>query len=380
MLKTFCLRKGICVILSGILLAGLISPVETAASDYSYILIEAGTGTVLEEQGGYTRRNCGYMSKLMTVLLAAEDIETGRYTADTAVRAPQSVENSRGAVVWLEPGDEMTVGELMKSVIIGNANDACEAIAVKSEQSVENFVMRMNARAFDMGLRNTVYYSPQGYYDEREYTTAYDLAMICSRLSEYDFLEEYFATWRDFVKEGSVELVNENSLSRTFDAHTGFKAAHSDETGYCIAEGGRSPDGTVYIAVVLGAPDEETAFSAAKALVRKGFSDYRKTVPGFLDELLMPVRVRKGVEGAVELKLNKQSAVVIPKGSGELTNVIITPTYLDAPVEKGQRVGTAGFYSGKTLVYETAIIAQNDVEKLDFGYVLKRMLLKLIKI
>ncbi len=379
MLKTFRLNRAISCIITAVIIAGKLLPFRADASDFSYILIEAGTGTVLEEQNAYTERNAGYLSKLMMLLIAAEDIETGKYSLQTEIKAPQAVSGLKGSVVWLEPGDSMTVEELLKSVIIGNANDAAAALAVRSEQSVENFVSRMNSEAFDMELRNTAFYSPQGYYNEKEYTTAYDMAKICAALTEYEFLEPYFKTWRDFVKNETVELVNENTLSRNYDRHIGFKASHSDESGYCVAEGARSEDGTTYIAVVLGAPDEETALSTAKKLVKKGFSDYRVTVPGFLDELLMPVKVRKGVDSAVEVGLHSQSTVVIPKGISELSNVIVMPAYVSAPVKKGQKVGVAAFYNGDTLVYETPIIAKNSVEKLSYSYILKKMLLKVIE-
>ena len=237
----------------------------------------------------------------------------------------------------------------------------------------------MNCRAFDLGLRDTAFYSPYGYYDEREYTTAHDLAVICSELFRYDFMQPYFKTWRDFIREGQTELENENTLSRTYDRHAGFKAAHSDESGYCIAECGKDEEGTAYIAVVLGAPDEDSMYAAAKGLVKSGFSGYKVTTPGFLDELLRPVKVKNGVDSAVEVCLKSQSTVVVPKGVSELSNVIVIPDYLSAPLRKGQKIGTAAFYNGDTLVYETDIVVKNDVKKLTYGYILRKMLLNLIE-
>lgn len=375
------LKKTIAVIAAAVLLlcSGAFPCAAAEESDLVYILIEAETGTVLEENRSDEQVNVGYLTKLMSLLLVAEDIETGKYSLNTELTASQSVYGTKGSVVWLEPGDKMTVEELLKAVIIGNANDAVTVLAEKSEQSVEKFVSRMNSTAFDYGLRNSAFYSPYGYYDEREYTTAHDLAVICSKLAEYSFLEPYFKTWRDFIKEGQTELVNENTLARTYDRHIGFKAAHSEQSGYCIAEGGRSENGTSYIAVVLGAPDEDVAFSAAKSLVKKGFSDYKVTVPGFLDELMRPLQVRNGVDSAIELRLKSQRAVVVPKGVRELSNVIVVPEYVTAPLEKGQKIGTAAFYNGDTLVYETDIVANDDVEKLTLGYVFKKMLLNLIE-
>lgn len=359
--------------------SGFLSGTAVNESDLIYILIETETGTVLEENRSDEQVNAGYLTKLMSLLLIAEDIETGKYSLDTELTASQSVYGTKGSVVWLEPGDKMTVDELLKAVIIGNANDAMTVLAEKSEHSIENFVLRMNSTAFDYGLRDSAFYSPYGYYDEREYTTAHDVALICSELAEYSFLEPYFKTWRDFIKEGQTELVNENTLSRTYERHIGFKAAHSERSGYCIAEGGRSEEGASYIAVVLGAPDEETSLSTAKKLVKKGFSDYKVTVPGFLDEFMRPVQVRNGVDSAVETGLKSQRAIVVPKGVSELSNVIVIPEYVEAPLEKGQKIGTAAFYNGDTLVYETDIVTKENVEELTMWYVFKKMLLNLIE-
>lgn len=352
------------------------TPLESAGA---YILMEAASRTVLQEKDGDKRLNCGYLSKLMTLLLVAEDIETGKYLLSTEVTASQSVAGTKGAVVWLEPGDKMTVEELLKSVIIGNANDAVTVLAEKSEQTVEKFVMRMNGEAFDMGLRNTAFYSPWGYDDEREYTCARDMAAICSELSRFEFLRPYFRTWRDFVRSGQTELVNENTLSRTYDKHIGFKASHSERSGYCAAEGGVDDRGTCYIAVVLGAADGDSSLGAAKKLVNSGFSGYKVTATMFPDEMLMPMKVRGGTEAAVEIKLRNQSRLVIPKGVGELSTVVVLPEYISAPLKKGQKIGTAAFYSEKNLVCETDIVADGDVDKLTWKLVLGKMLLNLLK-
>lgn len=345
----------------------------------SYILIEARTGTVLEEKDSQRELNCGYLSKLMSLLIIAEDIETGKYKLDDVLTAPNAVTGTKGSVVWLEAGDKMTVEELLKSVIIGNANDALTVLAVASQQNIENFTSEMNRRAFDLGLRNTVFMSPHGYYNEKEYTTAHDMAIICSELSRYEFLEPYFKTWRDFVKEGQTELVNENTLSRTYKSHLGYKAANSEQSGYCIAEAGISDDGNKFIAVVLGAEDEDRMFSTAKKLVNKGFNEYKVTVPGFLDELLMPMKVKQGVDSAVELELKSQNSIVIPRNVSELSNVVVLPQFVSAPIKRGQKIGCIGFYNKDTLVYETEIIAKNDVDKTSMLFVFKKMLLNLLK-
>ena len=137
--------------------------------------------------------------------------------------ASESVRGTKGAVIWLESGDKLSVDELLKSVIVGNANDAMTVLAERASGSIEQFVMDMNAKAFDLGLKNTRFNSPWGYYDEYEYTSACDIAVICAELLKYDDVMPYFSIWRDFVKDGQVELVNENTMMNSFIKHFGFK-------------------------------------------------------------------------------------------------------------------------------------------------------------
>lgn len=378
------MRKIIAVFISFVVLLTIVNPLYTIADDTTnsakaYVLMEATTQTVLDSENADLRLNVGYLSKLMTILLIAEDIETGKYLMSTELTASSTVTGTKGAVVWLEAGDKMTVEELLKSVIIGNANDAVTVLAEKSEQTIEKFVMRMNTEVFDLGLRNTAFYSPYGYYDEREYTTAHDMAVICSQLAKYKFLRPYFKTWRDFVKSGQTELVSENRLANSYERHIGFKAAHSDETGYNIAEGGMDESGTCYISVVLGADSEDDMYRQAKSLLKSGFNDYKVTATMFLDEMLMPMKIRGGCDTAVEIVLRRQSRLVVPKSVGELSTAVVLPEYLTAPVKKGQIIGTAAFYSEKNLVCEIDIIAADNVEKLSLGYILKKTLCNIIK-
>ncbi len=376
------MKKLIAVLCSFLILFTLMSAgkkQEEALAASSYILIESNTKTVLEEYNSSKRLNAGYLNKLMALLIIAEDIASGKYTLDTELTASQSVSGIKGSVVWLEPGDKMNVEELLKSVIIGNANDALSVLAERSSGSVDEFVMQMNSRAFDLGLRNTAYFSPYGYYDEREYTTAYDIAIICSELSKYDFLQPYFKTWRDFVRNGTVELVNENTLSRTYQYHAGFKAVHSEESGYSIAECGKNESGTAFISVVLGAESDDDSFKKAKQLINSGFSNYKVTDSYFPDEMFKPIRVKNGEESAVEPILAKQGNIVVPKGTTSLRIICVFPEYLNAPIKKGQKIGTAAFFNGKKIVFETDVIVKNDVKKISFGFILKKMLLNMVK-
>jgi len=345
----------------------------------TYVLMEAHTKAVLKENNSHTRRNAGFLSKIMALLLIAEDIDSGELSLTEKLTASQSVSGTKGAVIWLEPGDNLTVDELLKGVIIGNANDALTVLAERSAGSIEEFTDRMNARAFDLGLRDTAFYSPYGYYDDREYTTAYDMAVISAELSEHEALSPYFSVWRDFVREGKTELVSENTLTRTYSRHCGFKACHSDEAGYCISECGVNDRGNKFVAVVLGAENEDISLKTARTLVDSGFSEYRIAAAFFPDDVMRPVNVRNGEEAAVDIALRESSQITVPKGERSLRTVFVLPEYLDAPLKAGQPIGKAAFFSGRNLVFETDIIVKNDVNKLTYGYILKKIMYKMLE-
>lgn len=349
------------------------------ASPKAYVLIEAETGTVIEEHNSETRLNSGYLTKLMSLLLVAEDIADGNMSLSDVLTASDSVKGTKGSVIWLESGDKLSVEELLKSVIIGNANDALTVLAEKVSADIETFVMDMNAKAFDLGMRGTRYETPYGYYNENEYTSAHDVAVVCAELVKYDFLTPFFSTWRDFVKDGNVELVSENMLTRTYERHIGFKSCHSDESGYCTAECGRGDDGNTFIAVSLGASDEEMSYDTVVSMLKKAFRQYKVTLTMFPEEMLRPLRVVGGTETAVEIGISEQGKVAVPKAELELKTKVVLPEYLNAPLKIGQPIGCAAFYSGDSLVYETKITVKKDVPLLSYGYVLKIMLLKLIE-
>lgn len=351
--------------------------VQIAAS--AYVLMEQETGTILSGQQEKTPQPIGTMAKLMTVLLAAEQVENGTWNIDTMLTASDSVNGIKGATIWLQAGETMSVSDLLKAVIIGNANDAAAVLADNVSGSQESFVMQMNARAFDLGMRSTVFTNPQGYDDPNQVSTAYDIALLCRRLADYDFLTPYFQTWRDFLRGEATELVNENTLSRTYEGHIGFKASHTEASGWCIAEGAER-SGMTCIAVLLGGSDEDQRFIDCKQLLKTGFARYQVTLPGFSDEFLKPIPVRGGISASVCFTAESLPGLVVPKSSPELTTVLLLPSYLEAPVKKGRRIGSVAFYHDDTLLYETPLITTETVPEITFADAFQKIIVKMLKI
>ena len=343
----------------------------------AYALLEAETGTVLLESHGSDRLPCGAMAKLMTALLAAEQLEQGAWTTDTVLTATDAVTGTKGAVIWLTAGEEMTVGDLLKGLIVGNANDAAVVLAAAAAGDTKQFVMDMNARAFDLGMRDTWFTSPQGDTDT-SYTTAADLGRLCCALAKKTALQPYFRTWRDFLRGEATELVNENTFSRTDETSIGFKACHSEAEGWSIAAGARR-NGMQCVAVVLGCGDTDSRFTLAKQLLRKGFAGWKVVQPQLSGEFLYPVQVRGGVERAVLAESGPLKGLVVPRSCTELETVMVLPRFVQAPVRKGQKLGHAAFYQGDTLLYETHVAAADAVPVRDFWDALYQITVKMLK-
>lgn len=337
------------------------------------VLTEATTGTVISGENESVRVPQGTLPKLMTILLTAEEIECGNLSFDTIITAGAEVENQPGAVIWITKGEEITVDDLLKAVIVGNANDAAAVLAAYIGKTEKDFVGMMNARAFELGMRDTVYKSPGGTDQYGEYTTASNMAILARELLKYDFLTDYFVVWTDTVRGGQTEVVNENRLVRSYDGLTGMKASHSEKSGFCLVLTAEKND-NAFISVVLGCDDKDERFNIGKSLLASGFSSYKVTTPAFSDEFLKPIRVHGGVDKAVQIQAGELNELVIPKNSGELSTAVMIPEYVEAPVRKNQIIGKIGFYNGDTLIYETDLVASQSVEKISIKKALEKYL------
>lgn len=347
------------VLFTLLMACSLLTPLHTlAASECCELLIEANTGCILSEENADIPEEPGSLSKLMTAYLTAQAVQRGNLAPDTVLTAGESVRGMQGAVVWLEPGDRMTLDELLLSLLVGNANDAAAVLADAVSGDAAHFVMDMNAAAFDLGMRDTRFTSPQGFADPASYTTAHDLGLLACAVLKTPLLTPYVTTWRTFVKDGAAELVNENSLTRTYEGCRGLKAAHAGDAYSLIAAAEKN--GLVCAAIVLNCADPDERFDRAKTLMREGFSGYKLAAPGYSEEFLLPLRIRGGTEQAVLLELSELPVLAVPK-SAELTAVTVLPEFRQAPVRRGQRVGAVYFYHGKTLLAQSNLCAAGDV-------------------
>lgn len=351
--------KQILILLAAVLLL----PLHTAAEEephYASALAEAQTGMLLGGTDADVQLPAGTQTKLMTVYLTAEAIEAGTLSPDTLLTVPAAAERYPGATVWLCAGEKMSVRDLLKAVITGNANDACITLAHHISGSEQAFVDDMNAAAFSLGMRQTRFADCTGTSAEN-ITTAGDLALLCRGLLRFEILRPIFTAYRDTLRDGETELVSENRLTRDYEGLLGMKAGHGDSSGYTLTLAAER-DGMRMIAVVLGAADTDARFADAKKLLKEGFSGYTVTTPDFSAEHIRPLPVRGGTAEAVLPETGGLRSIASPKGS-RITAVTVLPAYAEAPVRKGERLGTAAFYCRDTLLYEIPLTAAADVPR-----------------
>ena len=346
---------------------------EPEVSAPAAVLMEKRTGTVLFASGEDERRAPASVTKVMTLLLAAEAVERGDIALEDAVTASQRAQSMGGSQIWLEAGEEMSVSELIKCVAVVSANDCAVALAEHIAGSKAAFVERMNARAAELGLQNTHFTNCTGLFDDAEhYTSALDLAVMSRELLGLEWIKDYTTIWTDSVRGGEFGLANTNKLLRSLPGCTGLKTGWTTAAGYCVAASAER-EGTEYIAVIMGAESSESRNADAAALIEYGFANY--TLCPALDSALPPVPVEGGEAGSVQPGLSGEDGILLPKGSAQsLERHVSLPESVSAPVEEGQRLGTLTLSARGEILREIPLTARSSVPRLTSFGVLARLL------
>jgi D-alanyl-D-alanine carboxypeptidase (penicillin-binding protein 5/6) len=344
------------------------------------ILFELDTGEVLYSENKDIAVPVGMMNKLMTILAAAKETEAGRLPLDKTVYAPAGVTGEKGASVWLRPGDAITVEELYKSVIIGNANDAALTLAVAAFGSEEKYLSRASEIGESLGLTKTVFTNASGFRDpEAQISTAADIAKIISALSKIEFIEPMFVNRLDYVRNGDAQLVNTNKMARSYNGCIGFKYTFGKETGHSLAVGA-DHGGTRFGAVLIGSPDDAEMYIRAAKMLDAAFEYYMSYTPKPPSEMVSEIRVKNGYAENVAVVPVPAAKYVIKKSqSGNFETRVIMPEYVYAPVSTGQIVGEVHYYLEGEYFCKTPIVADGDVDGVTFGKNLAIILKKCIQ-
>lgn len=343
-----------------------ISAEDKPVRDYteSYVLMEPDTKTVIREKNGDMPVHMGSFNKLMTVLLAAEAMDRGELTFDTVLTTSENANSKQGAQIWLMPGEKSTLSELLKGVIIGNANDAACVIAEKIGGTEEKFTELMNTRAAELGMKNTLFTECTGYYnDEQQHTTAYDAALLLCELSKHEELTEIFVTRLEDIKDGKVQLVTSNPMGHRYKGSVGFKCGTGPSSGYFAAEGA-CRDGFTLVCTVMDCKDEDRAMGLAKELLDTGFGGYTVVSLEIPEDMPDAVKVKNGCDSELSISVQQTGNALISKGSEDAVKThIIMPSYVYAPVRRGDKIGELRFYCQDRLLKTVQLSAAENIPK-----------------
>ena len=238
-------------------------------------LMEVSTGRLLYEQDAHVQLAPASITKVMSLLLIMEAIDNGQFGVDTVVTASDYACSMGGSQIWLEPGETMTVDELLKATAVASANDATVALAELVAGSEEVFVQRMNARAEELGMQDTHFVNCTGLDAEGHVTSAYDVAVMSRALIQHSLIKNYSTIWMDTLRGGQSSLVNTNKLVRFYPGATGLKTGTTSQAGSCLAATAEK-DGMELVAVVLGCPSSNDRFNSARKLLDHGYANWAR--------------------------------------------------------------------------------------------------------
>ncbi|WP_374719757.1 D-alanyl-D-alanine carboxypeptidase family protein [Parageobacillus toebii] len=352
--------------------------VQLANDAKSAILIERDTGTVLYEKNAHEKLPPASMTKIMTMLLIMEAIDKGELSYKEKVRASEYAASMGGSQIFLEPGEEMTVDELLRGIAIGSGNDASVAMAERIAGSEEAFVEMMNKKAKELGLKNTSFQNATGLPAEGHYSSAYDMAMMARELLKYEDITKYTGMYEDYLRENTDKkfwLVNTNRLVKFYPGVDGLKTGFTSEAKYCLTATAKK-NGMRVIAVVFGASTPKDRNAQITKMLDYAFSQY-KTHPVYKrNEIIARVNVSKGKKKAIALVTSEPISVLTKKGQSidQIEKVIQTKENVKAPIKKGDELGVLILKQNGKELLRSPIVAKENVAEASWWDLFKRTL------
>lgn len=338
------------------------------------ILIDQDSGTVLYEKNAEEQRPIASITKVMTLLLTFRALEEGRVTLDDLVPVSEHAYGMGGSQIWLEPGEEMTLNDMLKAICISSANDAAVAVAEYIGGSEAAFVEQMNTEAARLGMASTQFRNACGLDEAGHLSTARDVAtMSREMLLNHTEISDYCTVWMDYLRDGSTQLVNTNKLLNGYDGITGLKTGTTGGAGVCISASAER-NGLRLIAVVLGAPSSKDRFDAARTLLDYGFANYENAEAALPEDAPQTLAVTRGAQESVSLVYDAPGRYLMKKGDDTALEVRLDlPESLQAPVTAGQQVGSVSILRAGETLETYPVTAGEDVAELDFGLCFARL-------
>ena len=343
----------------------------------SAVLMDASTGKILYEKNSHEKLPPASVTKVMTMLLICEALESGKIKEDDDVQISETAASMGGSQIFLEPGEIQKVDTLLKSIAVASANDACVAMAEYVGGSVEEFVVLMNKRAKELGMNDTNFVNTNGLPVDNHYTSAYDIALMSKELLRHEKISKYLTTWMDEVvvgkKQAKIGISNTNKLVKHYTGATGVKTGFTQQAKYCLSASALR-NNTHLIAVTLCAETSPIRFKDATSLLNYGFANYETVKICGANEKIDTVKFEKGEKENVDLVAKDDLCVLIKKGGNkDFKKKVTIKQDLKLPIEKNTELGVVKVYRGKELVGETKIINTEDINKASYLQMLKRV-------
>ena len=344
----------------------------------SCLLMEKETGTILYEQDAHTQLEPASVTKVMTLLLVMEAVDSGRISMEDTVTVSAYAAGMGGSQVYLKEGEQMTVSEMIKCVTVVSGNDCAVALAEHLAGSETAFVSQMNQRAKELGMNDTNFLNCTGLPAEGHVTSAYDIALMSRELiSQHPTIRQYATIWMDTIRDGTFGLTNTNRLVRFYPGATGLKTGSTDAAQYCMSATAER-DGMELIAIIMKAPTTSQRFEDAKALLDYGFAHYT-LVDVYPESPLPPVEVLLGTSAQVQPQLERSCRLLVSKGEeSQITTQTTLADDLEAPVEPGQTLGQLEVYVGEELRDTIPIVSTEQVDRLTVPGIFSKMLRQLL--
>lgn len=342
----------------------------------SAILMEQTTGKILYAQNEHERLYPASVTKIMTILLVTEALDSGKIALTDVVTASTNAASKGGSQIWLKEGEQMTVEELLRASVIASANDACTALGEHIAGSEEAAVKMMNDRAKELGMNDTHFDNCTGLDDDSttHLTSAYDIAIMSKELLSHERIKTYSTVWMDSLRDGATQLVNTNKLVRFYKGTTGLKTGTTSKAGHCISASAER-NGLHLIAVIMGSSTGAERFESAKTLLNWGFANYETVTPTLDEGLMTEVNVIKGIENTVKPYCDNIKPVILKSGmKGKLEAVVDLAAEVEAPVEENQTLGTVRFTVDGEAVCEYKLKAERSVRRLKLSDILIRLI------
>ena len=345
-------------------------------SSKTAILMDVGSGQILFEKNPHEKLPPASVTKVMTMLLIVEALDSGKIKLDDEVQISERASEMGGSQIFLEPGETQKVDDLLKGIAVASANDACVAMAEYVGGSEEEFVAMMNNKAKQLGMNDTNFSNTNGLPIENHYTSAHDIAIMSRELLKHDKITKYLTTWMDQIvvgkKKTTIGLANTNKMIKHYQGATGVKTGFTQEAKYCLSASAKRGE-THLVAVTLGAPTTQERFKDSSSLLSYGFANYESVKLCSKSDKI--ATLNKADDNKVNLVAKDDLTALIKKGeSKDFTKKIDVSKNIDLPVKKGTKLGTISIYKGDKQVGKIDLINEKDINKASYFKMFERVI------